>query len=94
MKQHTCNDHVETKKNPWQVHGLELGAKPEVDNGVLVQLAPHIQDGHHHRVHQEGDGQTKSHDHSKQPVEQEHEQIVCRTAIKYSSFEPQTKKEC
>ena len=38
-----------------QVHSLELRSKPEVDDGVLVELAPDVQDAQDHGVHQELD---------------------------------------
>lgn len=38
------NDQIERKENPGEVHGFELGAKPEVDDYVLVHLTPHVED--------------------------------------------------
>ena len=43
----TGDDHVEAKEDPGKVHRLELGPEPEVHDGILVQLAPYIQDAHH-----------------------------------------------
>ena len=46
------NDEVEEHQHPGQVHGLELCAEPEADDGVPVVLAPDVQHRDHHRVHQ------------------------------------------
>ena len=40
------------KEHPGQVHSLELSPKPEVDDVVLVELAPDVDDRHDHGVHQ------------------------------------------
>ena len=40
----TRNYNFECKQDPGQVHGFELGAKPEIDNLIFIQLAPYIQD--------------------------------------------------
>ena len=86
----TRNDKVEGKENPGKVHCLELSPKPEVDNGVLVELAPHIEDAHDHGVHQDLDVHEESHDGGQHPVEEQHEEIVRRPAIKDSRLQPQT----
>lgn len=49
----TGQDNVEREQHPRKVHGLEAGAEPKVDNGILVQLAPDIQHGQDHWVHEE-----------------------------------------
>lgn len=36
----SCDDHVEGKEDPGQIHGLELGAEPEIDDHVFVKLTP------------------------------------------------------
>merc|ERR1719188_1360606 len=36
------DDHVEREQHPRQIHGLKLRAEPEVDDDILVQLAPNI----------------------------------------------------
>lgn len=41
------DDELEAEEDPGQVHRLELGAEPEVHDGVLVQLAPDVHDTHH-----------------------------------------------
>jgi len=86
----SSNDHVEPKQHPGKVHCLELGPEPEVHNGVLVQLAPHVKDAHDHGVHDEGDGHKECNDDSQHPVEEEHEEVVCRAAIKDTSLQSQT----
>ena len=82
----TSNDHVEPKQHPGKVHCLKLGPEPEVHNGVLVQLAPHVKDAHDHGVHDEGDGHEECHDHRQEPVEEEHEEVVCGAPIKDARF--------
>jgi len=86
----SSDDHVKPKQHPREVHRLELGPKPEVHNGVLVQLAPHIEYAHDHGVHDEGYGHEECNDDGQHPVEDEHEEVVCRASIKYTSFQPQT----
>lgn len=86
----SSNDHVEPKQHPGEVHCLELGPKPKVHDGVLVQLAPHIEDAHDHRVHDEGDGHEECDDDSQHPVEEEHEEVVCRATIKDTRLQSQT----
>lgn len=44
----TGDDHVEDEKDPRKVQGLEAGAEPEGDDGVLVHAAPDVQDGEDH----------------------------------------------
>ena len=41
------DDHVEGEQHPGEVHGFELGAEPEVDDHVLVELAPDVEDAQH-----------------------------------------------
>ena len=67
--------------------------KPEVDDGVLVQLTPDVKDAHDHGIHDEGDGHEECHDHRQEPVEEEHEEVVCRAAIKDTGLQSQTEKE-
>ena len=81
-----CNDHVEAEEHPGQVHRLELWAEPEVDDGVLVELAPHVQDGEDHRVHQHRDVHEQRHQHAEHPVEEQHEQVVGRSTVEYSGL--------
>ena len=88
----SSNDHVEPKQHPGKVHRLELGPEPEVHDSVLVQLAPHVKDAHDHGVHDEGDGHKECNDDSQHPVEEEHEEVVCRAAIKDTSLQSQTEK--
>ena len=45
-------DHVEDKKHPGQVHGLNLYAEPESDDVVLIDLTPYIDHAEDHRQHQ------------------------------------------
>ena len=85
----TCNDQVECEQDPGQVHGFELGSEPEGDDGVLVELAPDVHHGHHHRVHQHRDGHEERHDGGQQPVEYQHEEVVGWTAVKDSRLEAQ-----
>ena len=80
------NDHFEPKQHPRKVHGLELGPKPEADDSVLVQLAPHIEDAHDHGVHDVGDGHEECDNDGQHPVEEEHEKVVCRATIKDTSL--------
>ena len=70
------DDHVEAEQDPRQVHGLELRAEPKVDDLVLVELAPDVEDAEHHRVHQELDVHEEGDRHGAEPVEKEHEEVV------------------
>ena len=65
----TCNYEVEAKQDPGKVHCLELCSKPEVDDGVLVELAPDVHHGHHHGVHQHLDAHEQGHDGGQHPIE-------------------------
>ena len=90
----SSNDHVEPKQHPGEVHRLKLGPKPKVHDGILVQLAPHIEDAHDHGVHDEGDGHEECNDDGQHPVEEQHEEVVCRATIKDTRLQPQTTKDC
>ncbi len=83
------DDHVEGEQHPREVHGLELGAEPELHDHVLVELAPDVQDGKDQRIHQEWNPHEESHDHAAQPGEQEHESVVRRPSLKYPGFKPE-----
>ena len=73
--------------SPYQVHGLKLRSEPKVDNRVLVQLAPHVQDAQDHGVHQELDVHEQGDGNGADPVEEQHEDVVCRTSVKDASLE-------
>ena len=60
----------------YQVHGLELRSKPEVDDLILVELAPDIQDAENHGVHQDLDVHEECDRHRADPVEEQHEHVV------------------
>ena len=68
-------------------------SEPEVDDCVLVDLAPNIQDWHHHGVHQENEAEEEGHDDTQEQVEDQHEAIVGWASIEYSSFQSQTKEK-
>ena len=61
---------------------LKLRAEPEVDDDVLVELAPDVECGQHHGVHQEGDPHEERDDHAADPVERQHEEVVRRPTVK------------
>ena len=61
---------------------LKLRAEPEVDDDVLVELAPDVERGQHHGVHQEGDPHEERDDHAADPVERQHEEVVRRPTVK------------
>ena len=67
---------------PYQVHCLELWSEPEVDDGVLIQLAPDVQDAQDHGVHQELDVHEEGDGDGADPVEDEHEDVIGRTSLK------------
>ena len=78
------------KENPGKVHSLKLGSKPEVDDSVLVELAPDVEDGHDHGVHQHRDLHEQGHDDGQEPVEDQHEEVISRPAVKYSCLQAET----
>ena len=80
------DDHVEAEQHPGKIHRLELSAEPEVDDGVLVQLTPDVEDAHDHGIHDEGNGHEECHDHRQEPVEEKHEEVVCGAPIKDARF--------
>ena len=80
------DDHVEAEQHPGKIHRLELSAEPEVDDGVLVQLTPDVEDAHDHGIHDEGNGHEECHDHRQEPVEEEHEEVVSGAPIKDARF--------
>ena len=86
----TWDDETEAKEHPGQVHSLELGSKPEVDDSVLVELAPDVEDGHDHGVHQHRDLHEQGHDDGQEPVEDQHEEVISRPAVKYSCLQAET----
>ena len=45
-----------------------------------------------HGVHDEGNGHEESHNDGQHPVEEQHEEVVGRTAIKDSCLQPQAEK--
>ena len=47
------HQHVETKKNPWQVHRLKSCAEPEAYYDFFVELAPNVENRKNHRIHKE-----------------------------------------
>ena len=67
---HTRHDEFHSKQHPWEVHSLELCSEPEADDGILVYLAPHVQNGHHHGVHQNHKVQEESDYDRQDQVEQ------------------------
>ena len=89
----TRTDEIEAKQDPGQVHGLEVGSEPEVDGVVFIDLTPDIQDRHQHRVHQDVKLKEKGDNHTEGPVEDQHKKVVSRSAIKDSSFQPQTRRQ-
>ena len=60
---------------------LKLRAEPEVDDDVLVELAPDVERGQHHGVHQERDPHEERDDHAADPVERQHEEVVRRPTV-------------
>jgi len=85
----TCNDHVEAEEDPGQIHSLELGSEPEAYDLVLVELAPHVEDGEHHGVHQHRDLHEEADDDAEDPVEDEHEEVVGRPPVENTGFKTQ-----
>lgn len=85
----TGDDQVEAKEDPRQVHGFELGPEPEVDDDVLVKLAPDVQDAQYHRVHEERNRHRQGHDGAAHPVEEEHEEVVGWSSVEDSRLQPQ-----
>lgn len=83
------DDHVEGEEYPRQIHGFELGAEPKVDDDVLVELAPDVEDAEHHGVHQEGDGHEQGHDDGARPVEHQHEEVVGGPPVKDTRLQTQ-----
>ena len=67
-------------------------AEPKVDDRIFVELTPHVQDGHHHRIHQERDPHEESDNHRQDPVENQHKEIIRRSSVENSGFKSQTKK--
>ena len=70
---------------------LELRAEPEVDDDVLVELAPDVECGEHHGVHQEGDAHEQRHDDAADPVERQHEEVVGGPTVKDSEHNAEFK---
>ena len=83
------DDHVECKQHPGKVHGFELSAEPKVDNDVLVELTPDVEDAKNHGIHEEGDVHHESDDDAADPVEEKHEAVVGRAAFKDSGLQSQ-----
>ena len=79
--QTVCKDH------PGKVHSLELCPEPEIHDGVLVDLAPDVEDGHDHGIHQHRDLHEQGHDDGQEPVEDQHEEVISRPAVKYSCLQ-------
>ena len=74
---------------PWRqtkTH-LKLRAEPEVDDDVLVELAPDVEGGEHHGVHEEGDPHEERDHDAAHPVERQHEEVVSRPTVKNSDLE-------
>lgn len=82
VKPTSSDDHVETKQHPWQVHGLESCAEPEADNLIFVELTPDIENTENHRIHQQRKRSNESNNNKTNPIKQQHEDHVSRTAVK------------
>ena len=65
---------------------LKLRAEPEVDDDVLVELAPDVERGEHHGVHEEGDPHEERDHDAAHPVERQHEEVVSRPTVKNSDL--------
>ena len=82
----SCPDGIPTTQIPFRLPSahLKLRAEPEVDDDVLVELAPDVERGEHHGVHEEGDAHEERHDDAADPVERQHEEVVGGPTVKDS----------
>lgn len=71
-------DGIKDQQDPGIVHGLEASAKPESNDDIPINLAPHIEDSHHHLVHEGGQANEERSYNIAQPAEQQHEEVVRR----------------
>jgi len=83
-----ANDHIKKAKHPRQIHGLELGSEPKIDDGVFVQLAPYVHDGKNHEVHENLEIENEPDDDAAQPVKKPHERVIRGTTVEQSGFQP------
>lgn len=75
------HEEVDAEQDPGQELGLEPGAEPEIHDHVLVQLAPDVQNGEHHRVHEEHEVGEETDETAGEPVEEQHVEVVARTLL-------------
>lgn len=60
--------------------------KPEVHDGILIQLTPDIQHTEHHRIHEQREIADESDDDAAYPVEQQEKTVIRRLAIVLASL--------
>jgi len=85
-----CYDEFKSKHNPWQIHSFELSSEPKVDNGILVDHTPHVENGEDHLVHHDVHVEEQGGDGAEGEIEQQHEEIISGSSIKQTSLESRT----